>query len=43
MIITVIGVLFGILAYWRKTLRVGMIVHGWQDFWSGWLLYALFP
>jgi membrane protease YdiL (CAAX protease family) len=40
--ITVIGVLFGILAAWRKTLRVGMIAHGWQDFWGGWLVYALF-
>jgi membrane protease YdiL (CAAX protease family) len=40
--ITVIGVLFGILATWRKTLKVGMIVHGWQDFWGGWLVYALF-
>jgi membrane protease YdiL (CAAX protease family) len=35
--ITIIGILFGALAAWRKTLRVGMIAHGWQDFWAGWL------
>ena len=40
--ITVLGVLFGILAAWRKTLKVGMIAHGWQDLWSGWLVYAIF-
>jgi uncharacterized protein len=35
--ITIIGILFGALAAWRKTLRVGMIAHGWQDIWAGWL------
>lgn len=39
--ITVIGVLFGALAAWRKTLRVGMIAHGWQDFWAGWLEHVI--
>jgi membrane protease YdiL (CAAX protease family) len=39
--ITVLGALFGILAAWRKNLRIGMIAHGWQDFWSGWLLYLI--
>ena len=37
MAVTIIGILFGALAAWRKTLRVGMIAHGWQDLWSGWL------
>jgi membrane protease YdiL (CAAX protease family) len=32
-----IGTLFGVLAAWRKTLRVGMVAHGWQDIWAGWL------
>ena len=40
--IIVIGVLFGALAAWRKTLRVGMIAHGWSDIWSGWLGQVLF-
>ena len=35
--IVVIGVLFGVLAAWRKTLRVGMVAHAWQDIWAGWL------
>lgn len=39
--ITVIGILFGGLAAWRKTLRVGMVAHGWQDIWAGWLSSVL--
>jgi membrane protease YdiL (CAAX protease family) len=35
--IVVLGVLFGALAAWRRTLRVGMIAHAWQDIWAGWL------
>lgn len=30
-VITVLGLLFGILAYWRKSLRPGMISHAWSD------------
>ena len=29
--ITLFGVLFGLLAVWRKTLRPGMITHAWSD------------
>jgi membrane protease YdiL (CAAX protease family) len=36
-VIFVIGVLLGALAVWRKSLRPGMIAHGWLDIWSGWL------
>jgi uncharacterized protein len=39
--IVVIGILFGALAAWRKTLRVGMLAHGWTDIWSGWLASVL--
>jgi membrane protease YdiL (CAAX protease family) len=35
--IVVIGALFGALAAWRKTLRVGMVAHAWYDLWAGWL------
>jgi len=30
-VITVLGVLFGIFAQWRKSLRPGMIAHAWGD------------
>lgn len=35
--IVVLGVLFGALAAWRKSLRPGMLAHAWQDVWAGWL------
>jgi membrane protease YdiL (CAAX protease family) len=37
LVISVLGVLFGILARWRKNLRANMIVHAWADLWEGWL------
>jgi membrane protease YdiL (CAAX protease family) len=37
-----IGVLFGALAAWRKTLRIGMLTHAWTDFWNYWLKFAIF-
>jgi len=39
--ISILGMLFGGLAAWRKTLRVGMLAHGWQDVWAGWLSRVL--
>jgi uncharacterized protein len=30
-VIAVLGVLYGILAHWRKSLRPGMISHAWSD------------
>jgi CAAX protease family protein len=35
--ISVLGMMFGGLAVWRKTLRIGMVAHAWQDVWAGWL------
>jgi hypothetical protein len=29
--IMLFGVLFGLLAVWRKSLRPGMIAHAWSD------------
>ena len=29
--ITLFGVLFGLLALWRKSLRPGMVAHAWSD------------
>lgn len=39
--ICAIGILFGVLAAWRKSLRPGMIAHGWYDIWAGWLGSAI--
>jgi membrane protease YdiL (CAAX protease family) len=33
--ITLIGVMFGMLAAWRRSLRPGMIAHVWTDIFSG--------
>jgi membrane protease YdiL (CAAX protease family) len=33
--ITLIGVMFGVLAVWRKSLRPGIIAHAWTDIASG--------
>jgi membrane protease YdiL (CAAX protease family) len=39
--ISVLGMMFGGLAAWRKTLRIGMVAHAWQDVWAGWLSHVL--
>jgi len=36
-VISVLGILFGALAAWRRNLRANIIVHAWGDIWSGWL------
>lgn len=36
-VIAVLGLLYGMLAAWRKNLRANMIAHAWSDVWSGWL------
>lgn len=41
-VISVYGFLFGVLAWWRKSLRPGMMAHFWQDFMSGFLLKFFF-
>jgi membrane protease YdiL (CAAX protease family) len=40
--ISVLGILFGLLAAWRKNLRANVIVHAWADFWEGWLKFLVF-
>ena len=40
LVIGVFGALFGALAFWRRSLRPGMIAHAWQDFLAGLLLGA---
>jgi membrane protease YdiL (CAAX protease family) len=34
-LIALFGAMFGILAYWRRSVRPGMIAHAWQDALSG--------
>ena len=36
-VISVLGILFGALAAWRKNLRANIVVHAWADIWGGWL------
>ncbi|HEY1588944.1 MAG TPA: CPBP family intramembrane glutamic endopeptidase [Rhodanobacter sp.] len=36
-VIMVLGVLYGVLAVWRRNLRANMIAHAWSDVWEGWL------
>lgn len=38
-LIAAFGILFGLLAVWRKSLRPGMIAHAWTDAVSGAILY----
>jgi CAAX protease family protein len=33
--ITVLGLLYGLLAWWRHSLRPGMLAHAWSDIFSG--------
>jgi len=39
--IGVFGLMFGILAHFRKSLRPGMIAHAWHDIFSGMMLHVL--
>jgi membrane protease YdiL (CAAX protease family) len=41
-VISVLGVLYGILAAWRKNLRANIIAHAWSDIWGGWLQMLVF-
>jgi hypothetical protein len=34
-LIALYGAMFGILAYWRASVRPGMIAHAWQDSLNG--------
>jgi len=41
-VISVLGVMFGMLAAWRGNLRANIIVHSWADIWGGWLQMLVF-
>ena len=36
-VIAVLGILYGILAAWRRNLRANMLAHAWSDVFEGWL------
>jgi membrane protease YdiL (CAAX protease family) len=40
-VISVLGVLYGMLAAWRGNLRANIIVHAWTDVWEGWLKFVV--
>lgn len=40
-VISVLGILYGVLAAWRRNLRVNIITHAWSDFWGGWLEFLV--
>jgi len=35
LVVTTLGTLLGVLAFWRRSLRPGMMTHAWLDFFSG--------
>jgi len=39
--IVLFGFLYGILAFWRNSLRPGMILHAWSDIYAGYLFQFL--
>jgi membrane protease YdiL (CAAX protease family) len=40
-VISVIGILYGVLAVWRGNLRGNVVSHAMMDFWEGWLKFAV--
>jgi CAAX protease family protein len=40
-VISVLGVLYGVLAAWRRNLRANIMVHAWTDVWEGWLKFMV--
>ena len=40
-VIAALGILYGMLAAWRRNLRVNMIAHAWSDVWEGWLKFIV--
>ncbi len=40
-LIGIFGLMFGLLAWWRKSLRTGMMAHAWHDALSGAILHVL--
>jgi membrane protease YdiL (CAAX protease family) len=41
-VISVLGVLYGAMAAWRRNLRVNIVAHALTDIWEGWLKFLIF-
>jgi membrane protease YdiL (CAAX protease family) len=42
-VISVLGILYGLLANWRRNLRANIISHAMTDLWEGWLKFLVWP
>jgi membrane protease YdiL (CAAX protease family) len=42
-VITGLGLLFGLLALWRRNLRANILSHAMTDLWEGWLKFLVWP
>jgi membrane protease YdiL (CAAX protease family) len=40
-VISVLGVLYGALAAWRRNVRANIVLHAWTDVWEGWLKFVV--
>lgn len=40
-VITILGILYGLLAHWRHNLRANMISHAWSDMYEGYLKFLI--
>jgi membrane protease YdiL (CAAX protease family) len=40
-VISVLGILYGALAAWRRNLRVNIVTHAFTDIWEGWLKFVV--
>ena len=40
-VISVLGILYGGLAAWRRNLRVNIVTHAFGDIWEGWLKFVV--
>jgi uncharacterized protein len=40
-VICVLGILYGLLAAWRRNLRANVVAHAWSDIWEGWLKFLV--
>ena len=40
-VISVLGILYGILAAWRRNLRINIATHAFTDIWEGWLKFLV--
>jgi membrane protease YdiL (CAAX protease family) len=41
LVVSILGVLYGVLAVWRRDLKPGMLAHGLSDIWEGWLKHVV--